>query len=210
MTTSPMSRLLAWILLLGSLLLIVCSALHPVLPLNGPDDLTMIGGMERWRWIHLGLLYATGMIIAGIWARWLAEPPEQRPALGVAFLVLVAGQALNGVNIGFMAGAGTEFARLFSTGTDLSQVYQPLHLGAVMAGKLGGFLVAIAAGLVALATARSPTEPRWMVGLASLACGAGLVGNLLAPPGHPLMLTSVGLMAVWQVGAAVGVVRSEK
>jgi hypothetical protein len=205
-----MSRLLAWLLLFGSLLLIVCSVLHPILPLTGTGDLTMIAAMPRWRWIHLGLLYATGMIIAGIWAPWLTAPAEQRLALGVAFLVLTVGELLNGVNIGFMAGAGTEFARLFSAGTDLNQVYQAQHLSAVMAGKLGGFLVSLAAGMVAAATAGRRTEPRWMVGLAWLACGAGLAGNLFAPPGHPLMLTSVGLMAVWQVGAAVRVLGSEK
>jgi hypothetical protein len=202
-----MTRLLAILLLLGSLLLLICSALHPVLPLSGAEDLVMIGRMARWRWIHLGLLYATGMIIAGIWVRWMNAPGEQRQGLAVAFLVLVIGEALNGVNIGFMAGAGTEFARLYAAGTDVSQIYQAQHLGAIMAGKLGGFLVSIAAGLIAAATARSRTEPRWMVGLASLACGAGLAGNLFAPPGHPLMLTSVGLMAVWQVGAAVRVLR---
>ncbi|HSB52855.1 MAG TPA: hypothetical protein VLD58_00790, partial [Gemmatimonadales bacterium] len=197
-----MTRALACLLLIGSLLLIVCSALHPLLPLNGVGDLTMIAAMARWRWIHLGLLYGTGMIIAGIWVRWMIAPGEQRQGLAVAFSVLVIGEALNGVNIGFMAGAGTEFARLYAAGTDLSQIYQAQHLAAVMSGKLGGFLVSIAAGLIAAATARSGTEPRWMVGLALLACGAGLAGNLFAPPGHPLMLTSVGLMAVWQVGAA--------
>lgn len=202
-----MTRALAWLLLLGSLLLIVCSILHPILPLSGQADLQMIGSMARWKWIHLGLLYATGMIIAGIWARWLAAPNDQRAGLGVAFVVLGIGEALNGVNIAFMAGAGTEYARLFAAGSDVSAIYQAQHLAAVMSGKLGGFLVAIAAGIVAAATARSRVEPKWMVGLASLACGAGLAGNFFAPSGHPLMLTSVGLMAVWGVGAGVRVLR---
>ena len=202
-----MPRLLAYLLLAGSLLLLVCSALHPILRLTGPDDLAMIGGMARWRPIHLGLLYGTGLIIAGIWCRWLVAPADQKPALFVAFLVLAIGEALNGVNISFMAGAGTEYARLHAAGADLSQVYQAQHLAAVMAGRLGGFLVSLAAGFVVAATARSRTEPRWMVGLAALACGAGLAGNFFAPSGHPLMLASVGLMAVWQVGAAVRVVR---
>ncbi len=202
-----MARPLAWLLVAGSLLLIVCSALHPILPLSGPADLTMIAAMPWWRWIHLGLLYGTGMIAAGIWARWLAAPADTRPALGVAFLALSLGEALNGVNIGFMAGAGTEFARLFAAGTDLSQIYHAQHLAAVMSGRLGGFLVSIAAGLVAVATAPDRAEPRWMVGLARLACGAGLAGNFFAPSGHPLMLTSVGLMAVWQVGAGWRVLR---
>jgi hypothetical protein len=112
---------LAIVLLAGSLLLLVCSALHPILPLTGQGDLAMITAMPSWRVIHLGLLYATGMIIAGIWARVLAADPAERIGLGAACVVLSIGEALNGVNIGFMAGAGTEFARLFAAGADVSR-----------------------------------------------------------------------------------------
>jgi len=202
-----MTRPLAIVLLAGSLLLLVCSALHPILPLTGQGDLAMIAAMPSWRVIHLGLLYATGMIIAGIWARVLAADPAERIGLGAACVVLSIGEALNGVNIGFMAGAGTEFARLFAAGADVSQVYQAGHLAAVMSGKLAGFLVSLSAGLLAMVTGTIPGEPRWLVGLAWLACVAGLAGNLLAPPGHPLMLTSVGVMGVWQVVTAVRLVR---
>jgi hypothetical protein len=202
-----MTRLLSVLLLAGSLLLIVCSALHPILPLTGEGDLAMIAAMGNWRLIHLGLLYGTGLIIAGIWARWTAAEPEERSGLGVAFVVLGIGEALNGVNIGFMAGAGTEFARLFSQGVDVLQVYQAAHLAAVMSGKLAGFLVSVAAGIVALTTGKTAGEPRWLVGIAWLACVAGLAGNLLARPGHPLMLTSVGLMSLWQAVTALRLLR---
>src|SRR5262245_57759110 len=104
-----MTRPLAFLLLAGSLLLLVCSALHPVLPLNGPGDLALIASMGRWHLVHVGLLYGTGMIMAGIWARFLAADPETRAGLGVAFVVLVVGELLNGVNIAFMTGAGTEY-----------------------------------------------------------------------------------------------------
>lgn len=201
-----MTRPLAFLLLAGSLLLLVCSALHPVLPLTGQGDLTMIAMMPSWRLVHLGLLYATGMIIAGIWSRMLAAE-EGRAGLGAAFLVLCIGEALNGVNIGFMAGAGTEFARLHATGAEVAQVYQAGHMAAVMFGKLGGFLVSLAAGMIALATTRNGLEPSWLVGTAWLACGVGLLGNFLAPAGHPAMLASIGLMAVWQVGTSVRLLR---
>lgn len=201
-----MTRLLSILLLAGSLLLIVCSALHPILPLTGPGDLAMIAAMGSWRTLHLGLLYATGLIIAGIWARWMAAESGERAGLAIAFVVLGVGEALNGVNIGFMAGAGTEFARLHAQGVDVAPVYQAQHLAAVMAGKLAGFLVAVAAGMVAWITGKTG-EPRWLVGLAWVACGAGLAGNLLAPPGHPLMLSSVGVMAVWQLLTAIRLLR---
>jgi len=205
-----MTRLLATLLLVGSLLLIVCSAFHPILPLTGPGDLAMIGSMGSWRLIHLGLLYATGLVIAGIWARWFGAERSERPILGIAFVVLGIGEALNGVNIGFMAGAGTEFARLNSQGSDVQQVYQALHLAAIMSGKLAGFLVSLAAGMVALTTRQTPGEPLWLVWLAWLACGAGLAGNLLAPPGHPLMLASIGMMAFWQTATAVRLLRQPR
>ena len=198
-----MSRLLALLLLAGSLLLLLCAAQHPVLPLDAAGDLAMIAALPRWRLIHLGLLHATGLIIAGVWSRWLTATPEARPGLAVAFAVLGMGLALNGVNIAYMTGAGTQFASLQASGTDVLAVYGATHAGAIMAGRLAGFLVAIAAGLIAISTWSTAGEPRWLPGVAALACVAGLLGNFLATPGHPLMLTSVGMMAVWQVGTAV-------
>jgi hypothetical protein len=202
------SRLLALLLLIGSLLLLCCAALHPVLPLDAAGDLAMIAGMPHWRFVHLGLLYATGLCIAGVWSRWLSATPDERPGLAVAFAVLGIGLALNGVNIAYMTGAGTRFAALQASGTDVRVVYEALHLSAIMAGRLGGFLVAIAAGLIAWCTWRSSGEPRWLPIIAGTASVAGLAGNLFAPPGHPLMLTSVGVLAVWQVGTGVRGVRA--
>jgi hypothetical protein len=204
-----MIRSLALALLAGSLLLIVCAAVHPILPLTAEGDLQRIAATPHWYWMHLGLLHATGLIIAGIWARWLRAHADERRALGVAFVVFGIGQALNGANIAFMAGAGTRFAELHAAGADVRDVYQALHGFAVMCGRLAGFLVAIAAGMFAATTGARAREPRALVALAGLACVAGLVGNFLAPPGHPLMLTSVGLMAVWQVVSAVRLLRRE-
>lgn len=202
-----MTRVLSWVLLLGSVLLLAAMAFHPILPLTAQGDLTLIQATPHWRWIHLGLLYATGLMIAGIWARWLVAAGAERAGLGAAFMVFVIGQAMNGVNIGYMTGAGTLFARMAQDGLDVAASYQATHAFAVMCGKLGGFLVAVAAGMVAMATRGSADEPRWLVGVAWLACAAGLAGNLLAPAGHPLMLSSVGVMAVWQVATAGRLVR---
>jgi hypothetical protein len=203
-----MARLLALLLLAGSLLLIACATMHPVLPLTAEGDLALIAATPQWYLMHLALLHATGLIIVGIWARWLNAEPAERRGLGVAFVVLGIGQAFNGVNIAFMAGAGTRFAAMHAGGIDVRAVYQATHGLAVMCGRMAGFLVAIGAGLTAMATATRLTEPRWLVGLAWLACIGGLAGDLAAEPGHPLMLTSVGLMAVWQVLVALRLLRS--
>lgn len=203
-----MPRLLAFLLLIGSLALIACAALHPVLPLTAEADLALITATPHWYLMHLALLHATGLIIVGIWARWLSAEPAERLGLGVAFVVLGIGQAFNGVNIAFMAGAGTRFAAMQAGGMDVRGVYQATHGFAVMCGRMAGFLVALAAGLSAMATAGNATEPRLLVGLAWLACAAGLIGSLFATPGHPLMLTSVGLMAVWQAATALQILRA--
>ena len=202
-----MTRALAATLLAGSLLLLLCTALHPVLPLTGPEDLALIAAMPHWRLIHLGLLYGTGFIMAGVWARWLAAAPAERAGLGVAFVVLGLGHALNGVNIAYMTATGTDLAIRFHQGQDVAVLYQATHGAAVAAGRLGGLLVAIAAAVIAGTTSSTAAEPRWRVGLAWLAAGAGLAGNVLAPPGHPLMLTSIGVLAVWQVAVASELLR---
>lgn len=207
MPDAALRRLLAGLLLAGSILLLGAAAIHPVLPLRGDADLALIGGLPHWRLLHLALLHATGMILVGVWARWLAASGAERAGLGVAFVALGIGQALNGVNIAYMTGAGTEFAARFAAGEPVAEGYHALHLWAVMCGRLAGFIVALAAGVIALVTAREPEEPRWLVALAALAAGLGLVGNLAAPPGHPLMLTSVGVLAVWQAATALRLLR---
>jgi hypothetical protein len=198
-----MIRLLSVCLLLGGLLIIIGSALHPILPLQPAGDLALIARTGHWRLVHLGLLYGTGLTVAGVWARWLAGEGAERAGLGVAFVVLGLGEILNGVNIAYMTGAGTVLAAAAGSGADVALLYDATHAFAVVCGRLSGFLVAVAAACVALATGARLGEPRGLVGLAWLAAGAGLLGNFLAPPGHPLMLTSVGLMAVWQVVTAV-------
>ena len=197
-----MIRLLAILLLGGSVLLLLGAVVHPILPLTAPGDLALIQSTSYWHSIHVGLLYATGLIIAGIWSRWLAADEVERPGLGVAFVVFTMGQVLNGVNIAYMTGAGTLFAAQAHEGLAVGAFYQVSHMFAVTCGRLAGFLVALAAGLIAMATSRRAAEPRWLIGLATVACGAGLLGNALAPPGHPLMLTSVGVMALWQAVVA--------
>jgi hypothetical protein len=195
-------RGLAFLLFAGSLALLTGVALHPILPLTADGDLSLISATRHWYTIHVVLLYATGMIITGIWSRWLVAEGAERPGLAVGFAVLGVGQALNAVNIAYMAGAGTLLARLASEGQAVGTLYEATHLSAIMCGRLSGFMVSIAAGVIAIATARGAEEPRWLVGIAWIACVGGLAGNLLATPGHPLMLASVGLMAAWQVATA--------
>ncbi len=203
-----MPRALAFLLLVGTALLLGAGAMHPILPLTGAGDLTLIGGMAHWHAVHLALLYATGLCIAGIWARWLTANALERPALAAAFVLFGLGMTLNGVNIAFMTGAGTHFAAMFGQGIQVSEIYQALHLFAVTTGRLGGFLISLAAGIIALATRSGGQDPAWLIGVAGVAAVAGVLGNLFAPAGHPLMLTVIGVLGVWQLVTAVRILRS--
>ncbi len=202
-----MVRFLASLLLAGTLLLLGAALFHPVLPLTGAADLAVIAAMAHWHLVHLFLLYGTGLVIVGLWARWLSGNALERPALAVAFAVAGMGQALNGINIAYMTGAGTWFATQFALGAPVAEIYQATHLAAVTTGQLGGFLVAVAAAIIALATRSGGQDPPWLIGLAGIAALGGLAGNLLAPPGHPFMLASVGLLGAWQVITALRLLR---
>lgn len=203
-----MPRFLAALLLLGTALLLGAGAVHPILPLTGPGDLALIHAMGHWQTVHLVLLYGTGLCIVGIWARLLTANALERTSLGAAFVVFGIGMSLNAVNIAFMTGAGTYFATLLGRGDAVAEIYQALHLFAVTTGRLGGFLVALAAGIICLATRSGGQDPRWLIGLAGVAAVGGLAGNLFAPPGHPLMLASIGIMGAWQVVTALRILRS--
>lgn len=203
-----MPRLLATLLLIGTVLLLGAGAMHPILPLTGPGDLALIHAMGHWRSVHIVLLFGTGLCITGIWARILTGNALERPSLAAAFVVFSIGMALNGANIAFMTGAAPHFAVQFGQGEPVAEIYQALHMFAVTMGRLGGFLVALAAGIIALATRSGGQDPPWLIWLAGLACVGGLIGNLAAPPGHPLMLTSVGVMGAWQLVTALRILRS--
>jgi hypothetical protein len=197
-------RGLAALLAVGGVALLGGVALHPMLPLTAEGDLAVIvAAGARWPAVHQVLLLATGCIIAGIWAPGLAAPREVRIVALAAAGVLALGEALNGVNIAYMLGGATTYARFYSMGhPEAGLPYQAGHLAVVMVGRLGAELVSLSAALWAWVGFRTRGEPRWIPGLAVAASLGGMLGVLLATPGHPLMLTSIGVMAVWQ--AAVG------
>src|SRR5512140_896001 len=71
---TTLTRALALALLAGTLLLAGGAAMHPILSGNGSMELGMIGGMPIWRVMHLCMLGGTGLIVAGIWVRFVGVP----------------------------------------------------------------------------------------------------------------------------------------
>lgn len=204
MTRSPLFRPLALALAAGSAILLGASSVHPVLHGSASDHLAMIGNTPYWRVIHLLLSLGTGLFIVGIWSRLFSAPEQLRAEFAVALGLLALGELLNGVNIAFMTGAGTELAAMERQNPGASTLlYQGLHPATLMAARLGSFLVAIAALLLSRLGRDDPSEPRWLRGLALVAGIVGLAAVLVLPETNVATPIAVGIMAIW--GLAVGV-----
>jgi hypothetical protein len=201
--TSPLQRPLAALLLAGSLILLGAASLHPVLHGSASDHLQMISDTPRWRTIHLLLSLGTGLTIAGIWARHLVAPESLRVEYGIALGLLALGELLNGVNIAFMTGAGTQLAAMERTtpGSALA-LYQGIHPATLMAARLGSLLVAMAALLLARLGGADPEEKGWIRGLLAVAGVVGLLAVLILPETNVATPIGIGIMAIW--GVVVG------
>jgi hypothetical protein len=195
------TRLLGLVLAASGAALLVAVALHPMLPLTGPGDLDLIVHTARWHPVHVVLLFATAGIAIGSWAPALAVGESDRPLALAASACVALGQLLNGVNIAFMLGAAPEFARAYAAGqVDLAATYQAGHLAVVMVGRLGAVVASAGAGLWGWCLPAAAIQTPFLRSLARVAAVAGVAGACLARPGHPLMLTGIGLVAAWGTG----------
>jgi hypothetical protein len=208
MRPSPLLRPLAVLLGAGSLLLVGAASVHPVLHGSASDQLAMISDTGHWRTIHLLLSLGTGLFIVGLGARALSTPDSLRLEYGIVLIVLALGELLNGVNIAFMTAAGTELAALErQTPGSTTLLYQGIHPATLMAARLGSFLVAMAALLLARLGSHDPAEPRWERGIALVAGVVGLAAVLLLPETNVATPIGIGIMALWGIAVAVRLLR---
>jgi len=208
MRPSPLLRPLAVLLGAGSLLLVGAASVHPVLHGSASDQLAMIGDTSHWRTIHLLLSLGTGLFIVGLGARALSTPDSLRLEYGIVLIVLALGELLNGVNIAFMTAAGTELAALErQTPGSATLLYQGIHPATLMAARLGSFLVAIAALLLARLGSHDPAEPRWERGITLVAGVVGLAAVLLLPETNVATPIGIGIMGLWGIATAVRLLR---
>src|SRR5919206_5094867 len=98
-------RLLAIALLLGTVLLGVGAAVHPMLAGDAAMQLRIIAATPHWRTLHLMMLVGSGLVIAGIWVRLLDRAIISAPVL-TALALVALGIGINALNIAFMAGGG--------------------------------------------------------------------------------------------------------
>jgi hypothetical protein len=96
--------------------------MHPVLAGDAATQLRLIAATPHWRAIHLIMLAGVGLVIAGIWVRALLERFGTPAALLAALAIVTIGEALNALNIVYMAGSGTHLAWEFNAGDTAAPV----------------------------------------------------------------------------------------
>ena len=201
---AEISRPLAVALLVGTALLGIGAALHPMLPADVPGQLRMIAAAPTFRAVHLAMLCGSGLIIAGVWTRLLiARPTAPTPLIGGLALVCL-GVCFNAIDIAFMGGAGWHLATAYVAGQrELAPLFEALHRFGLLAARFGNFLVALGALVLGFVERADAESPGWMAWLAWIAAAGGLAGVVLVPEASLLMLTAVTLISGWSVGTSV-------
>jgi hypothetical protein len=200
---SGLARLLAIALLLGTALLGIGAAFHPMLDGDAAAQLRTIAGTPYWRALHLTMLTGSGLVLAGVWVRLVTDRAGSS-ALVAALAIVSVGVALNALDIAFMAGSGTRMAAAFASGrTEMQSIFYATHSTGLMTARFGNFVVALGALALGWTEWRDATRPRWVVWLAWIAGAGGLVGAFFFDESSRLILAAVSLLSAWEVATAV-------
>jgi len=201
---ASISRPLAVALLVGTALLGAGAVLHPMLPADVSGQLRMIAASSIFRPVHLAMLCGSGLIIAGVWTRLsLGSATTPAPLIGGLALVCL-GLCFNAIDIAFMGGAGTQMAAQFEAGqTEVSGMFDALHMVGLMTARFGNFLVALGALMLGWVEAHDPASPRWLAWLAWIAGIGGLIGVLFFREASLVILTAVTLLSGWELATGV-------
>jgi hypothetical protein len=198
--TAPRSLSIA--LLVGTVLLGVGAAFHPILPHDPSAQLRMIAETWYFRPIHLAMLRGTALIILGIWTRRaaLARPRRRCSARSRSWSL---GHVLQrdrhrvhgerGESAG-VAGEGGER-------TELGTLFDSLHRVGLMTARFGNFLIAL--GAIVLSWVERRENMRWPSRLAWIAGFVGLFCAICFQEASLLILAAVTLMPGWQVATAL-------
>jgi hypothetical protein len=200
---SSLVRPLAIALLLGTALLGVGAAFHPMLAGDAAEQLRTISATMYWRPLHLAMLAGSGLVMVGIWVRLVTDRGTPS-ALVAALAIITVGIAINALNIAFMAGSGTHMAALFASGqSEMQSVFEATHPIGLMAARFGNFIVALGALALGSIESRDSTKPRWLAWLAWVAAGGGCIGVFFFNEASRLALAAVALLSGWEVATAV-------
>src|SRR5687768_17254190 len=194
------------------------AAVHPALAGPAADQLRTIAETTHWRTMHLLMLAGSGLLIAGVWVRLVTDRPADDATTGaralnapllIALALIALGLAINALNIGYMAGAGTLMAEQFAAGrAELAAVFDATHPIGLVAARFGNFLVALGAVVLGWAEWQDPTRPRWLAWLAWAAAAGGFVGVLFFNEASRAALAAVALLSGWELATAVRTFRA--
>lgn len=205
------SIVLALSLLVGTLLLAGGASQHPMLVGDAASNLRIIGAAAHWRAIHLSMISGVALIIVGLGVRLATARDEPLALVLVPLAVIALGEAMNALDIAYMAGAGWRMASLYAQGhAEMSTLYDVTHPIALMAARFGNGLVALGALGLGWLDWRDPTRPRWLAVLAWIAAAGGLVGVSIANEASMLTLAAVALLCGWQAATAWYVLTSHR
>jgi hypothetical protein len=228
---TSLGRVLAIAMLLGMVLLGAGSAVHPVLAGDAAAQLRTIAAMRAWRTMHLLMLAGSGLIIAGIWVRFITHRPLRdvgtattsgavattsgataatSAALVAALGLVTLGLAVNALNIGYMAGAGWHMAAQYAAGrAEMAALFEATHPIGLVAARFGNLIVALGALVLGWVEWSDPSRPRWLAVLAWIAAAGGLVGVIFFDEASRLVLGAVALLSGWELATAVRALRGD-
>ena len=204
---NTLSRALAVAILLGMILLGIGAVLHPMLDGSPADQLRTITAMPFWRTMHLLMLAGSGLLIAGVWVRVVGDRTAAttfNAPLVLSLALISLGLAINSLNIGFMAGAGTHMAEEFAAGrTEMAVLFHVTHPIGLITARIGNFIVALGALALGWVEWHDPSRPRWIAWLALVAGVGGVVGAVVFDEASRLALAAVALLSGWELATAL-------
>jgi hypothetical protein len=193
------TRPLAFALVLGTVLLGVAAAVHPVLEGDAAAQLRTIAGAGHWRAVHFTMLAGTALIMAGIWVRYAVHRGPAAPLL-VALVLITIGLAIHSLNIAYMAGAGWQLATRFVAGDEaMAALYDVTHPIGLMASRYGVFIVALGATALGWAERRDGDTPGVAAWLAWAAAAAGFAGVAAFHESTPWIFAGLAVLSLWQL-----------
>ena len=200
---SPLTILLAIVLLAGTALHGIGALLHPVLAGDGASQLRTIAEMAHWRTLHLAMLAGSGLIAAGVWVRLVDDRAFVRGALVAALTVISVGVVINALNIAYMTGAGWYMATRAAAGdASVVPLFEATHPIGLVAARFGNLLIALGAIVLGWSEWRD-TQPRRLDAiLAWIAAAGGLIGVMFFAETSRMVLAAVALLSGWQVVTA--------
>ncbi|MDB4882484.1 MAG: hypothetical protein JWL95_1250 [Gemmatimonadetes bacterium] len=203
-----LSRPLAIALLVGTLLLGVGAALHPMLPADVPGQLQLIATTWYFRPVHLAMLAGSALLIAGVWTRGLIPGSQRDASLIMALALICLGLCFNAIDIAFMGNAGWHMATQYQAGdSSVVPLFDALHRFGLTTARFGNCLVALGALALGSIERHDAESPWWLAWLAWLAAAGGLLGVLVVSESSLLILSAVTLIPGWCVGTAVWALR---